>query len=127
MKNDRPPASPLGSGEHSPFKHLINTPNHVNENQVGEKLQEQKQKSGQNWFARISDEKRAESNTISYAEWALVPLCHFIGYILVYVCSYICREGFHVIPLLRGITGFMYELAQTTTSLCHTTSPLLCC
>ncbi|KAI4989402.1 hypothetical protein ZWY2020_036719, partial [Hordeum vulgare] len=108
MKNDRPPASPLGSGEHSPFKHLINTPNHVNENQVGEKLQEQKQKSGQNWFARISDEKRAESNTISYAEWALVPLCHVItlcrGTLLTpnakatlfYVCSYICREGFHV-------------------------------
>ncbi|KAM3333814.1 hypothetical protein ACQJBY_028736 [Aegilops geniculata] len=62
VMDHHPPASPLGSGERSLFKDLTNTPTHVNANQAGEKLQEQTPKSGQNWFARMSDEKRAEYN-----------------------------------------------------------------
>ena len=62
MKNHHPPPSPVGSGECCLFKDLKNMPIHVNANQACEKLQEQTPKSGQNWFARMSNEKRAEYN-----------------------------------------------------------------
>ena len=53
MRNHR--LSALGSAERSSFKDLTNTPTHVTANQTGEKP-----KTGTNWYARLSDEKRAE-------------------------------------------------------------------
>ena len=55
MRNHRPSA--LESAERSPFKDLTNTPTNETANQASEKP-----KSGTNWYARMSDEKRAEYN-----------------------------------------------------------------
>ncbi|EMS51331.1 hypothetical protein TRIUR3_03047 [Triticum urartu] len=144
MKDHHPPASPLGSGERSPFKDLTNTPTHVNANQAGEKLQEQTPKSGQNWFARMSDEKRAEYNQkrcIARARRHLlhydlltaptVQRCMFTESTPVkaaYSTNFLCRS------MLIGSSStlildlpFLLPFANLTTSLSHVVSEDVLC
>uniref|UniRef100_A0A8R7TQ97 Uncharacterized protein n=1 Tax=Triticum urartu TaxID=4572 RepID=A0A8R7TQ97_TRIUA len=79
MRNHRPHA--LRSGDRSPFKDPTNTPTHETANQTHSSSSldvprtplsnitnsvvnqdGEKPKSGKNWYARMSDEKRAEYN-----------------------------------------------------------------
>jgi hypothetical protein len=55
MKKIQPHVSPSASGEHSPFKDLLNTPIESNANTTS--VQPDKKLS---WYARLSDEKKAE-------------------------------------------------------------------
>ncbi|XP_044329296.1 uncharacterized protein [Triticum aestivum] len=63
MDNHNPGASLSGTGERSPFTDPTNAPVNVhgNENPTCQNLREKKNSKGaQSWYARLSDEKRAE-------------------------------------------------------------------
>ncbi|KAI4992624.1 hypothetical protein ZWY2020_057866 [Hordeum vulgare] len=64
MDNRNPAASPLDTGEHSPVKDTTNTPTHIhgNENPTCVIMGDQNSKGAQSWYARLTDEKRAEYN-----------------------------------------------------------------
>ena len=62
MENRNPPASPSRSKERSPFTNLTNTLSAGSANTTSEGLRKQKSKGPKSWYARLSDEKRAEYN-----------------------------------------------------------------
>lgn len=60
MENSHSGASPLRSGNRSQFKDLTNKSRTVNENHAGENLRDIKPQRGQGWYARMSNDKKAE-------------------------------------------------------------------
>ena len=60
MKNNLPASSPFGLGERSPFKDLTNTSMDGSATPKNNQQGQQKKASGQGWYARLSQEEKAE-------------------------------------------------------------------